>query len=238
MNSQPFIGLSGSVNSEQTQHFILRDYMKAILEAGGVPLLLSPDLDAQALEGCLERLDGLLLAGGNDVDPSVYGQPPMPGLGEVNPLRDAFEGALVRAALRRRMPLLGICRGVQAMNAALGGTLYQDLPSQRPEGWLHAQTAPGSYPSHEVTVRQGTLLARVVGEGTLRVNSFHHQAVRDAAPCLRVAAQAGDGVVEALEHPDLPFFLGVQWHPERMYATDARAAALFEGLCRAARGQA
>lgn len=236
----PLIGVSGSIDAEETRHFILRDYLRAILASGGLPVLLSPDLSGGMLESCLDRLDGLLLAGGNDVAPALFGEDPIEALGEVNPLRDAFEMHLVRMAAQRALPVLGICRGVQVMAAALGGSLWQDLPAQfrtadgrPPIG--HRQTSPGRYASHAVRVTPDTLLSRTVGAEELKVNSFHHQAVRSPGPALRVCAAAPDGVAEAVEHPALPFFLGVQWHPERTYTDDPASAALFAALVRAAR---
>lgn len=241
MAAYPLIGVSGSIDAEETRHFILRDYLTAVIAAGGAPVLLSPDMKGDMLEDCLARLDGLLMAGGNDVSPALFGEPPVEALGEVNPLRDGFEMRLVRLAAARRMPVLGICRGVQAMAAALGGSLWQDLPSQyrTADGnppIAHRQTSPGRYASHTVSVLPGTLLARLTdGAETPCVNSFHHQAVKTPGS-LHVCALAPDGVIEAIEDESLPFFLGVQWHPERMYRSDRAAAALFEGLVRAARG--
>ena len=215
-----------------------------MIAAGGAPVLLSPDMEGRAAGGAASRAwTALLLAGGNDVSPALFGEQPVEALGEVNPLRDGFEMRLVRLAVRSAgMPALGVCRGVQAMAAALGGSLWQDLPGQyrtadgRPP-LKHRQTAPGQYACHAAAVLPGTLLARLLGGAeTLNVNSFHHQAVKEAA-VLRVCALAPDGVIEAVEHEALPFFLGVQWHPERMYRRDRAAAALFEGLVRAARGE-
>ena len=239
MVEYPFIGVSGSINAEETQHFLVRKYMRAIVASGGVPLMMSPDMDGRQLSACLDRMDGLLLAGGNDVAPELFGQEPIDGLSEVNPLRDQFELRLIREAVARGTPVLGICRGIQVMNAALGGTLYQDLPGQygAQAGHppiKHTQTCPGRYASHGVRVMEGTLLSRVEGAESFRVNSFHHQAVWEAAPELRVCALASDGVIEGVEHVALPFFLAVQWHPERMYDTDAQAGALFAALIAAA----
>lgn len=235
----PLIGISGSMNNDETQLFLFRNYMQSILSGGGVPVLLSPDLDGEALEVCLSRLDGLLLAGGNDVSPLLFGERPIHELGEVNPLRDVFETRLIRRAKELRMPVLGICRGVQIMNTALGGTLWQDLSSQfqskdGQRAMRHSQTCPGCYPSHHVTVLPETLLSTLIPAGQIQVNSFHHQAVAAPAPSLRISAVAEDGVIEAVECPSLPFFLGVQWHPERMTASDEASRALFSALCRAA----
>lgn len=242
MATFPMIGISGSIDAEETRHFILRDYFRAVIAAGGAPVLLSPDMPPDMLADCLARLDGLLLAGGNDMAPALFGEQPIEALGEVNPLRDAFEMRLVRLAAGRALPTLGVCRGVQAMAAALGGSLWQDLPGQyrTPDGQppiAHRQTAPGHYPSHAASVLPGTRLSRLLEREELAVNSFHHQAVKRPGAGMRVCAAAPDGVIEAVEHETLPFFMGVQWHPERMFAGDACAMALFGALVDAARRQ-
>ena len=237
---RPFIGVSGSITHDEQQHFLLRDYSLAIVEAGGIPLLLSPDLRGEALVDCMMRLDGLLLAGGNDIDPHLFGQSPVEALGEVNPLRDGFEQEAVAFAVSHGLPVLGVCRGVQVMNAALGGTLWQDLPSQyrTADGCAplcHRQTAPGHYPSHGVIITTDSRLHRIIPVAQHRVNSFHHQAVAQVADDLRVCAVSEDGVIEAVEHPSHPFFVGVQWHPERTRGCDAHSAALFAALVDAAK---
>lgn len=239
MNSYPLIGISGSIDKNETQHYLLRCYMKALIDAGSVPVLLSPDMDDAMLASALIRLDGLFLAGGNDLDPALFGEAPLPQLGEVNPLRDQLEMRLIPKAYEMKMPVLGICRGIQSMNAAMGGTLWQDLPSQyrAPDGqppMAHSQNRADYYTSHSVCVERGSLLYRLVQTETLQVNSFHHQAVRKPAPCLRVTALAADGVIEAVESTAHPFFLGVQWHPERYYARDEKAAVLFKAFAEAA----
>lgn len=235
MKRFPLIGISGSINKEEDSHSLPRSYMQALTEAGAVPVLLSLDMDEEQLKSCLDRLDGLLLAGGNDVSPSQFGEAPLPGLGEVNPLRDQTELRLIAAAMERELPVLGICRGIQMMNVALGGSLWQDLPSQQPKACGHRQNCLGRYPSHRVQIVPGTLLNRLTGLEELEVNSFHHQAVREPGGELSVCAYCTDGVVEAIEHPSLPFFLGVQWHPERTCQTDAASPALFRSFVNAAR---
>lgn len=240
MKDYPLIGVSGSIDAEETRHFILRDYFRAVVASDGLPVLLSPDMTDSMLESILASMDGLLLVGGNDVSPALFGEQPAEALGEVNPLRDSFEMRLLSLAVKRGTPVLGICRGAQVMAAAMGGSLWQDLPSQyrTADGnapIAHRQTAPGHYASHKATIVPDTLLARLLGgEKTLDVNSFHHQAVKQSGS-LHVCALAPDGVIEAIEDESLPFFLGVQWHPERMFERDRAAAALFEGLVRAAR---
>lgn len=239
MKSSPLIGVSGSIEHDESKQMILRDYMTALLACGGIPLLLSLDMGPDQLEEALSRLDGVMLAGGGDVAPSLYGALPQGGLGQVDPLRDAFELRLARACHRRRMPLLGICRGIQLMNVALGGTLYQDLPTQYAQGAqkkliLHSQRELAKYASHPVQIERSSRLFAIVKEENLAVNSFHHQALREVAPGLTVCAQAPDGVVEAVEDSAQPFFLGVQWHPERMYASDPASLALFAAFVEAA----
>ena len=240
MTSQyPMIGIAGSINKDEDTHHIPRAYMRALRNSGGIPVLLTYDMEGEALEKCLDRFDGILLAGGNDVDPALYGEAPVQMLGEVNPPRDAFETRLIQAAVKRRMPILGICRGIQILNTVLGGSLWQDLPSQfrTAEGnppILHSQTARGYHRTHSVTAVEGTLLHSIEMDLTFRVNSFHHEAVKVPAPCMRVAAYAEDGVIEAIEHPDMPFCMGVQWHPELFFDRDIHSSALFDAFTYAA----
>lgn len=202
-------------------------YMKAIEEAGGMPVVLPPLGDAA---GFVERLDGICLSGGPDLDPDAYGAPERHAeLGPTEPGLDAFELELARAADERGLPLLGICRGVQALNVARGGTLHQHLPG-------HRQTEPATATTHTVHVEPGSRLAQVVGEGVLRVNSFHHQAVDALGEGLRAVAYAAGGIVEAVEdgNPARPrFVLGVQWHAEGLIG-QPRHRALFEALVAAA----
>lgn len=239
MKNSPLIGVSGSIEHDESKQMILRDYMTALLAAGGIPLLLSLDMEQEHLEALLPRLDGVMLAGGYDVAPGLYHTLPQAGLGQVDPLRDGFELRLTRACHSRGMPLLGVCRGIQIMNVALGGTLYQDLPSQysqetQRELILHSQREPGKYPSHLVRLGRKSRLFEILGEESLSVNSFHHQAVREPAPGFQVCAQAPDGVIEAVEDEAHPFFVGVQWHPERLYRSDPPSLALFTALIQAA----
>ena len=240
LNTYPIIGVSGSINDKETELFLMRSYSCALTAAGAAPLLLSPDMNDGMLDACLERIDGLLLAGGNDMAPEIFGELPIPQLGEVNPIRDDFEMRIIPRAFKMGMPIFGICRGVQSLNAAMGGTLWQDLPSQyrSPEQQspiAHSQNRPAVYPSHPVTVEKDSLLYRLCGCENIRVNSFHHQAVRKAAPDFTVSAYAPDGVIEAIEHPTHPFCLGVQWHPERYYDHQADSKCLFDAFSEAAR---
>jgi putative glutamine amidotransferase len=201
-------------------------YLRAIEAAGGLPVVVAPD-DPALAAALLERLDGLCLAGGPDLDPLGYGVADRHELlGETDRIVDAAELALALAADARHLPVLGICRGAQAMNVARGGTLHQHVDD-------HRQTHAATEPFHRVDVAPGSLLAGLTGGGALQVNSFHHQAADRLGAGLRVAATAPDGTVEAIEDPAHPFFLGVQWHAEGMVER-AEHLALFEGLCAAA----
>jgi len=240
MKQSILIGISGSISKSEKEMSIQTCYTNALMKAGAIPVLLCPNMQDDMLSACLDTLGGVLLAGGNDVAPDRYGHDPIDELGEVNPLRDHFEGRLVRMAASREMPVLGICRGIQSMNVAMGGTLWQDVPSQyrTPEGkkgLAHSQTRADFYTSHRVTIEADTLLHKLVGQKEIWVNTFHHQAVRDAAPGLTVAAHASDGLIEAIEHPGIPFFLGVQWHPERYFDRDETAMVLFRSFVNAAK---
>ena len=203
-------------------------YMKAIERAGGLPVVLPP-MDHAAIGVLLERLDGLCLSGGPDLDPEAYGERPHRMLGEVEPDLDAFELALAQEADARGMPVLGICRGAQALNIARGGTLHQHVADVVGEAIPHRQTEVARVPTHLVVVDADTKLGQIAGPGELAVNSFHHQAVDRLGRDLRVTSHATDGLVESIEDPDPgAFLLGVQWHAEAL--TDARNLALFQAL--------
>jgi len=202
-------------------------YLRVIEAVGGIPVVLPPIGDAEAY---LDRLDGICLSGGPDLDPSNYGARDRHAeLGPTEPGLDAFELALARAADRRGMPLLGVCRGAQTLNVARGGTLHQHLPD-------HRQPEPATQTTHTVTIRAGSRLARVAGRGALAVNSFHHQAVDRLGTGLRACAHSPDGTIEAIEGLGGRFLLAVQWHAEGL-TSEPRHRALFEGLVEAANAQ-
>ena len=192
-------------------------YVTAIESAGLVPVIIPPLASVDAVNSILSRVDGVVLTGGEDVDPSLYGQPRMAECGRSNVRRDQTEIALVRAARDLRKPLLAICRGPQVLNVALGGTLYQDISSQIEKALEHNPKEERSTRVHRVDVEPGSLIARAVRATVLSVNSFHHQSIRDVAPGLRVTATAPDGVIEGVE-PDSDdwWMMAVQWHPEEM----------------------
>jgi putative glutamine amidotransferase len=205
-------------------------YLAAVEAAGGLPVVLPP-LAPCAIGPMLDRLDGLCLSGGPDLDPDAYGQPPHHLLGDVAPDLDSWELALALEADARGLPTLGICRGAQAMNVARGGTLHQHVADVVGNVVDHRQTEIGRVPTHLVVVDDGTRLATITGPGELAVNSFHHQAVDRLGRDLRSAARSTDGLVEAIEpvDDDGPLFLGVQWHAEGL-VDDVRHCALFAEL--------
>jgi putative glutamine amidotransferase len=198
--------------------------------------MIPPGLDANALDALCMRLDGLLLTGGADLDPALYGEQRMPESGDVEPERDELELAMTRTALARDLPILGICRGMQALNVACGGTLYQDIATQLPDTELHDwHKLPRNHLAHNVTVEPGSRLSEILGAQELRVNSLHHQAVRRPGAGLRIVARAADGVAEGLEAPGRRFALAVQYHPEELVETDALSRRLFDAFTQACR---
>ena len=242
----PIIGITGTLKedvdtvAERPLGRFVRsdlDYVEGVVGAGGVPVVLPPYGDERVAGAVVQRLDGLLLSGGSDLDPAYYGEEQNPELGPTIPERDAFEIALVGLALRRGIPVFGICRGMQVLNVALGGTLYQDLPSQWDGDVLkHRQATSKWQATHEVEVREGSYIAEVMGRDVVKVNSYHHQGVKDLAEGLVVTGRSTDGVVEAVEAKDFSerWLLGVQWHAEAMRGAGPQQESLFEAHVSAA----
>ena len=209
------------------------DYLSALEGAGAVPRRLDPARDR--LPDALDECDGVLLTGGADIDPTHYGVADRHPTTSTDPARDEYELVLARAAIGRDMPLLAICRGVQLLNVAAGGTLVQDIPSERPSEVVHRLREPSTTTPHTVEVRDRTKLAALLGQSSaLPVNSRHHQAIDHVAPDFAVSATSPDGIVEAIERPGSRFCLGVQWHPENFWRT-GEFASLFKGFVEAAR---
>ncbi len=202
------------------------DYPVAVAAGGGVPVVLPPQLDLAS--EVMSHLDALVISGGPDIHPSLYAHPPHPNLGPNEPATDAWELALLNAALERDLPILAICRGMQLLNVAYGGTLWQDINTELELGEAHRQKARGSEVTHDVEVEPGTRLAELTGGGTVAVNSFHHQAVQDLGAGLVISAR-DQGLVEAIEDPARPFVVGVQWHAESLYGRPEHLA-LFQSL--------
>ena len=213
------IAVTALIDEQRSSYWMLPGYMEGLLEAGALPLMLPPTADEQLCAQLMDLHDGLLLTGGQDVDPALYGERPRPECGPACGVRDAMELQLLRRALVLGRPVLAICRGLQLLNVALGGTLYQDLPSQHPSALTHHQAPPYDRPAHEVDIVPATPLHALLDMRRLAVNSYHHQAICTLAPPLRVMARAGDGVIEAVWLAERPFVWGVQWHPEYAYRT-------------------
>lgn len=211
--ARPVIGITGNFGEKGLE--LAEGYYRSVELAGGIPLAIPPTENRVLLLAMLDRIDGLLLSGGGDINPLCLGEEPVPQLRGVCPQRDVGELLVTRLAYDRQMPILGICRGMQVLAAALGGRIHQDLRAAMPEARLvkHVQDMPRHVASHTVTAEKGSLVAGLLGE-TFAVNSFHHQGVADPGPLLRVTARAADGVAEAVESAELKSVLGVQWHPE------------------------
>lgn len=216
-------------------------YSQAIMQSGGIPILIPVAVTGDMLETLFDRMDGVLFSGGGDVDPACYHQPRLvENLSDIQTERDEHELRLARMAIERRKPFLAICRGIQVMNVAAGGTLYQDLATQNPNTIRHDfyyldDKLPRNYIAHDVHVAEASLLRNIVQTERVPVNSLHHQAIYHVADSLRIAGQAEDGIVEALEVPDHPFALGVQWHPEDLYAEHESARKLFAAFVQASK---
>jgi putative glutamine amidotransferase len=230
--AQPLIGLTTRTIAPDGPRSVTRSqgvgesYVDAVRWAGGVAVAVPSNLGPAGVLAIAERLDGIVLTGGNDVDPVHFGEEPLPGLGVIEPVRDEAEIALCRYALSNDLPLLAICRGLQVLNVAFGGKVIQDLGGAG-SGYLNHDLQTWSEgPGHSVDIVPDTKLAEIVKATKLRVNSFHHQAVGDVGPELVVSARAPDGIVEGLEHPAARFLLGVEWHPERAYLHAPDAGAL------------
>jgi len=234
----PLIGVTTSitVGKHPERAYVNSAYLAAIQTAGGLPLPIPPQLDARAREEILAILDGYLLTGGGDLDPATFNEPPHPTLFEVAPARDHLEIALVHHAMESRKPLLAVCRGIQVLNVALGGSLFQDVAGDPGTDIQHQQGKPREEPTHPVKVVAGSRLAQVLGTTDLLVNSMHHQAVKAVGRGLVPVAFAPDTIIEGveLEDPDR-FILGVQWHPEELTERDPSARRLFGALVAACR---
>ncbi len=238
----PLIGVTGYADQSARPPSIplfavAQTYTDAVSSAGGGPVIIPPHLETELLQGVLDRLRGLVLSGGGDIHPSFFGEADCGLLWRVDERRDGGELWLARWALRNKLPTLAICRGIQVLNVAAGGTLIQDIPTQRPNGLSHSGVTgqPRATVAHTVDVEPGSRLVHLIGTAECGVNSSHHQAVKDVGHQLRVVAHARDGIIEGLEAADHPFCVGVQWHPEAMVETTPAMRGLFTGLVEAAR---
>jgi putative glutamine amidotransferase len=239
--SRPWIGITPDLvqspkGTKPDTYELRAAYAEAVLEAGGIPIVLPLALQGEALAEVVGQLKGLLLTGGPfDIPPGDYGEAPHPATGPIKPARTAFERAALGLALQRDLPVLGICAGMQLINVQFGGKLYQHLPEELPGTLAHEQPDDRRQPSHPVRVLAGTLLAKTLAAGETWVNSSHHQGVRVLGAGLTASAFSPDGLIEALEAPGHRFLVGVQWHPELLIRSTPIQLELFRSLLDAAR---
>ena len=219
------IGISTSIMVDREGDFagyeriyVNRDYIQSVIAAGAVPLMLPLENSEETLKESLDLVDGVIFSGGHDISPFRYQEEPHAKLEEICPERDQFDFTLYRLVKERSLPVLGICRGCQLMNVAEGGSLYQDLSLKTTENFKHSQGHGPSIPTHSMKIEAGSRLAEILGKEELRVNSFHHQAIKDVPESLKVSGKALDDVIEAIELKDYPFGIGVQFHPEMLQA--------------------
>ncbi|AQS60163.1 gamma-glutamyl-gamma-aminobutyrate hydrolase family protein [Desulforamulus ferrireducens] len=223
----PLIGITSAYDRKSNRATLSSYYIQAVAAAGGLPLVLPCLLEEKSFDAILETIDGLLLSGGGDVDPLLFGEEPQPSLGAICPERDAFELALTRRALTKGIPILAICRGLQVLNIAAGGNVLQDIGASIDKPLKHDQDAPSWYGTHSIDILPDSRLAAIFGQRAI-VNSFHHQAVDRIAPGFLATAWAADGVVEAMESTSSTFIVGVQCHPECMWERDEKMFGLFK----------
>ena len=234
---KPVIGLTTMYSDVDKYVSTNTTYVESIQKAGGVPVLLPLTASNEYVEQMIDLIDGLVVIGGEDINPNVYGEEPIGMLGAITHERDAYDVKILKSALEKGIPVFAICRGHQMTNAISGGTLYQDLPSQYKGGNLikhRQQTATWGLPTHSVTIDKNSELYKILGEEKIYVNSYHHQAVKDVAPGFRVVAKSSDGVIEAIEKigEGSDLIISVQWHPEGMvfFNNDTQMLKLFKYL--------
>lgn len=226
---RPVVGVMPLWDEQKDSLWMLPGYLDGLRHAGALPVILPLTTEPEELSQLLALCDGLLLTGGQDVSPALYGEAPLEGL-VCCPERDEMDRYALRLAMEQGKPVLGICRGLQLINVALGGTLWQDLPSQRPGEICHRQQPPYDVPSHPVQIGPGTPLAQCLGTDLLPVNSCHHQGIKTAAPGLEIMGTAPDGLPEAVFLPDYPFLWAVQWHPEFLWQQDDPSRRIFRAF--------
>lgn len=219
---KPVIGITGNYDLEENLHYLAESYVASLNRTGAAVIILPPE--ENLVNDYIKICHGILFSGGGDIDPAYWNEPPSWALGNINPRRDGFEIQLVRKCLELGLPVLGICRGCQVLNAATGGSLIQDICSRV----SHQQKAPRNYPFHDIFIDEETILFKILQKQTIKVNSFHHQAIKKAGNMLCVSARAEENIIEGVEVTDHPFALGVQWHPECL--EDENSARLFKAF--------
>lgn len=227
VHEKAIIGIMPLYDDEKDSYWMLPGYMKSLEEQGAVPLMLPLTDRKDVLDYFLDSCDGFVLTGGHDVDPCVYDRPPSPLCGQTMPLRDRMDVYILKNAVCRNKAVLGICRGIQLMNVAYGGTLYQDLPYEYPSETEHHMTAPYDRAVHSVDLMENTPLQRLLQSHQLLVNSYHHQAIQTLSPYFQAMAVSEDGLIEGIYMPDRKFIWGVQWHPEFSYLVSEESRKIF-----------
>lgn len=227
---RPVIGLTTLFDDDKESYWMLPGYMKVVENCGGLPIMLPLSDDESELGDAYSLCDGIMFTGGHDVSPEVYGAGRSSSCGATCHKRDAMEGYLLDRCLEDDKPLLGICRGIQFINAYLGGTLYQDLPTEYNSKIEHHMMPPYDRAAHSVIVADNTILSDIIGPGIHEVNSYHHQAVKDLSPRVIQMASSSDGLVEAIAVRDHRFAIGVQWHPEFSYRNNRESMLLVKAF--------
>ena len=227
---KPIIGVMPLWDDVKDSMWMLPGYLNGIIQAGGIPVIFPFSTEEKDLIQLINLCNGFLFTGGHDVSPKIYDEKILEGLVDCCEKRDFMEIIVLREAIIQDKPVLGICRGIQFINAILGGTLYQDIPTQYSSGINHHQLPPYDIPIHTVNIVSGSPLHKCLGVEQLPVNSYHHQAVRVIAPELKVMAKSTDGIIEALYKPDHRFLWAVQWHPEFSYKTDENSMKIFRAF--------
>ena len=234
ITTKPLIGVTPAYDYENGVINCHKDYCEAINKSGGAAIIISGFQDDDILLEIFERCDGFLISGGPDADPKHYGEKTLPFCGTISPYRDYLENFIIKKALECNKPILGICRGMQMLNVAAGGTLYQDIYMQNKDKEIlqHSQEAPKWYPIHDIHIEKDSIIWKSFQADTFSVNSFHHQAVKDLAQDFKSTSHSSDGIIESIEHKNHKFAVGVQWHPERMIETNLIYKRIFDEFIR------
>lgn len=227
---KPIVGITPIYDPQKESYWMLPGYMKALENAGVLPVMLPMTENEDVIKNIINTVDGILFSGGCDINPMLYGETAVEKCGKSDACRDIPEKKLMEYAIVADMPMLCICRGLQLMNVVLGGSLYQDIPSQKIGALTHVQQKPYEKPIHSVTLPEGTPLQNLLKKDTLSVNSRHHQGIKVLSPMLEIMAEAPDGLIEAVYIPGNNFAWGLQWHPEHMHEVDEHSRAIFDAF--------
>lgn len=227
---KPFIIVTADYDYDKNISLVKNSYCEALIEGGAVPVILPLTTNIELYDEYVEHCDGLMVIGGPDINAEYYGEVNMPCNGAISPYRDVMELEIIKKIALAKKPILGICRGIQAINVAMGGTLYQDINEQVKNIQLikHGQNAPRWHATHKITIKENSIIWSSFNSLFTSVNTFHHQAVKDIAPNFEVTAWSEDGIIEAIEHKSENFIVGVQWHPEDMWKIDAIHLEIFK----------